>query len=172
MYQSSLYIFSSVQNATYKSKMSLKFFHAIETSLIYRDNVFFEGKPTGIMNEYSLELNPQDTKMDFMASFETEIISLPKYSGWYTVRAMITNRFEQILFEWSFQFHVDNEWVIFFISFHNILSSKNSTENRLKYINQLDERFKKYREENSEIKWSKEETLKVRKAYSHGSDLA
>ena len=101
--------FSSVKNGSYKSKLSLKFHHAIATSLIYRDIVIFEGKPTGINNEYSLKLNPEETKMDFSFSFETPYFVLPKISGWYSVRAMITDRFEQIWFEWSFQFHVDDE---------------------------------------------------------------
>ena len=101
--------FSSVKNGSYKSKLTLKFHHAIATSLIYRDIVIFEGKPTGITNEYSLELDPQDTKMDLSFSFETPYFSLPKISGWFTVRAMISDRFEQIWFEWSFQFHVDDE---------------------------------------------------------------
>ena len=91
--------------------MRLKFHHAIETSLIYRDVVVFEGKPTGITHEYPLKLKPENTKKDFSFSFETENFDLPKYSGWYIVRAMISDRFEQIWYEWSFQFHVDDEYV-------------------------------------------------------------
>ena len=105
----SSHFFSSVKNGSYKSKLSLKFHQTIATSLIYRDIVIFEGKPTAITNEYSLKLDPEDTKMDLSFSFETPYFSLPKISGWYTVRAMISDRFEQIWFEWSFQFHVDDE---------------------------------------------------------------
>jgi hypothetical protein len=109
----SIYLFNSfsspVKKGSYKSKLRLNFHHAIATSLIYRDIVIFEGKPTNITNEYSLKLNPEDTKRDFSFSFETPSFVLPKISGWYSVRAMITDRFEQIWFEWSFQFHVDDE---------------------------------------------------------------
>jgi hypothetical protein len=98
-----------VKKGSYKSKISLKFHHAIATSLIYRDIVIFEGKPTNITNEYSLKLNPEDTKTDFSFSFETPNFVLPNISGWFSVRAILTDRFDQIWFEWSFQFYVDDE---------------------------------------------------------------
>jgi len=151
---------SSVKNAVYKSKLRLKFHHAIETSVIYRDIVVFEGKPTGITHKYSLNLKPEDTKTGYLFFFEAEDILLPENTpcGWYTVRAMITDRFEQIFYEWSFQFHLDND-------------SPSSTSKRLEYLEQIEQKLKKYKETSEEIRWSTEEKLQVRKDYSHGRNL-
>ena len=49
--------------------------------------------------------------------------------------------------------------------------STNSTSKRIEYIEQIDEMLKRYKEQSPEMKWSNEEKLEVRKAYSHGKDL-
>ena len=94
-------------NAAYKSRLRLKFLLPLTTSLIYRDIVLFEGHPTGLTHEYPIEIRPEETEEAISFSFQTGEFSLPTYSGWYTVQAKISDRFDQTWFEWSFQFHVD-----------------------------------------------------------------
>jgi hypothetical protein len=89
--------------------MRLNFLLPLTTSLIYRDIVLFEGWPTGLSHEYPIEIRPEDTVENLSFSFQTGEFTLPTYSGWYTVEAKISDRFDQTWFEWSFQFRVDEK---------------------------------------------------------------
>ncbi|CBY09816.1 unnamed protein product [Oikopleura dioica] len=149
---------STAKNAVYKSRMRLKFLLPLTTSLIYRDIVLFEGWPTGFSHEYPVEIRPEETRENLSFSFQTGEFTLPTYSGWYTVQAKISDRFDQTWFEWSFQFRVDE-------------NSQEAASKRLQYLQEIKEKLAKYKEESKSGHEHIKEKRALMEAFSHGKDI-
>ena len=96
-----------VSEASYSAAIDIEVVVPLSVSLVYRDQVLFEGYETGIEHEWHVPFRANETYAGQRIQFETDQFRLPSRPGWYTVNAKISDRFDQTWIEWSYQFQVD-----------------------------------------------------------------
>ena len=133
-----------VSEASYSAKIDLEIVIPLSVSLVYRDQVLFEGYETGIEHEWQVPFRANETYVGQKIQFETMQFRLPSRPGWYTVNAKLSDRFDQTWIEWSYQLQVDKR----------LCAECDMT--REGYIIQLKENIERYKQaKNTEAKFSR-----------------
>jgi len=147
-----------VSEASYSAKIDLEIVIPLSVSLVYRDQVLFEGYETGIEHEWAVPFRANETYVGQKIQFETMQFRLPSRPGWYTVNAKLSDRFDQTWIEWSFQFQVVENCV-------------ECDQTQDEYITQLKDNIQKYKQAKStEAKFSRDEKRKLAYHFSFEFD--